>query len=198
MTSDSHLEDNDARLKAFLKNLPPQPPHAIAAEKINPAEFEAARRCMIRLYHTYNQTHAGYLIAIGVGALALFSNIEALFKFFSWIGIGLIFGFLICLFALTGLRVIYWSTVASLCTGITSNTACFYFNLINQSYFDRQEPYYADEAPYTRVIEESSCQVFFDIWHKQKLTLRGLALLISRQKRRLVNPVEIEGKIRTV
>jgi len=43
-------------------------------------EFEETRRCLLNLYNSNIQTHAGYIIAIIIGVLALISNVETFLK----------------------------------------------------------------------------------------------------------------------
>jgi hypothetical protein len=43
-------------------------------------EFEETRRCLLNIAHSKNQTHAGYLIAIVIGALTLISRWNIFFS----------------------------------------------------------------------------------------------------------------------
>jgi hypothetical protein len=44
------------------------------------SEFEENRRCLLNIAHSKNQTHAGYLIAIVIGALTLISRWDIFFN----------------------------------------------------------------------------------------------------------------------
>jgi hypothetical protein len=43
-------------------------------------DFEETRRCLLNIAHSKNQTHAGYLIAIIIGALTIISRWDAFFS----------------------------------------------------------------------------------------------------------------------
>ena len=72
-------------------------------------ELESARLSMLKFYHTYNQTHAGYAIAIVVGASAIIANIK------NFIDLNFVLAFVILLLMIGGVaiyqfkRVFYWT-----------------------------------------------------------------------------------------
>jgi hypothetical protein len=132
----------------------------IATESNVKTDFEESRRCLLNSYHSYVQTHAGYLIALIVGFFAVLSA----FKDFYTDGIGIItlYGIAIStpllvilltiLFA-SGwitLRILYWSTLASAATTIPIMSALEYFNRVNKP---NREVFYRTPAPCTQIIQ---------------------------------------------
>jgi uncharacterized membrane protein len=93
--------------------------------------FEESRRCLLTAYHSYVQNHAGYLIAIIIGLIALFSTINGFISVFG------LFVFLISALAIGGLivfdvlRMGYWSAYASTTIVISTKYAIEVFNDIN-------------------------------------------------------------------
>ncbi len=81
-------------------------------------DFESARRCLLKLTHSYVQTHAGYAIALSVGLAALFSNYQSFYE------LNLTSLFLIVLLVVIGAllymikRIVYWTLYANIVMGI--------------------------------------------------------------------------------
>jgi hypothetical protein len=59
-------------------------------EKVDETDFEETRRCLLTSYYSYVQTHAGYIIALIIGFVAIIATFESsiIATFESFIKIG--------------------------------------------------------------------------------------------------------------
>lgn len=134
-------------------------------EEICETEFEETRRCLFNSYHSYVQTHAGYMIAITISLFALISNFDPFFKsgpvvytlsfstsvslIFTWGFV--IFLILIILIMLAGLymilRIMYWTTYANFTMTLTLDSAIQLFNEYNSA-----SRTYLTRAPYMAIL----------------------------------------------
>ena len=157
----------------------PQPNIWVAKESSINNDFEESRRCLLNNYHSYVQTHAGYLIALILGLFAVIAT----FKDFLAAGLtgqiailGLI-GSIVIASAFMGLRIIYWSSWASGAITITEDNAIRYFNDENKI-----EKTYLTKAPNTHIIQ---CGIKYAI--KQNIAkneisfIRKLAIKTARK-----------------
>jgi hypothetical protein len=84
-------------------------------------DLESDRRCMLKLFHTYIQTHAGYAIGIAVGASAIAANYR------NFVELNLFPAFLILILFMIGWaayqlkRILYWTSYANVILGINSH-----------------------------------------------------------------------------
>jgi hypothetical protein len=123
----------------------------IATKKEIESDFEETRRCLLSSYHSYVQTHAGYIIALLIG---IFASIASFQDFFNY-GFYGVFAFVILnvvIFLMSGfmsLRIVYWSLLASNTIGIPMENAIENFNKQNSIY---NKPYY-NRAPNTQIIQ---------------------------------------------
>lgn len=136
-----------------------QPSLWIASKSEIIEDFEETRRCLLNNYHSYVQTHAGYLIALIIG---FFAVISAFKDFFSSEAFGILwlcgipisipfYAIIITISVVSGyavLRIIYWSTWASQAIIIPVDEAIQYFNEEN-----KKEHRYLTKAPNTVVIQ---------------------------------------------
>jgi hypothetical protein len=136
------------------------------SEKVDEADFEETRRCLLNLYHSYVQTHAGYLIALVIGLVTFIPTViftfDTLLKSLGGttvfsiliIGIILMFGLLV----LNVVRVYYWTIYANNVTFIPIDKAIKYFNErkitipINKRLEDFPE-LYSYKMPNTNIIQ---------------------------------------------
>ena len=113
--------------------------------------LKKTRRCLLTSYHTFVQTHAGFIIALAIGFFALISSFKDFlnYGFFGIVafialntGIFLISGFMV-------LRIVYWTLWASSTISIPMETAIINFNKQNAKF---KNPYYV-RAPNTQIIQ---------------------------------------------
>ncbi len=121
------------------------------------SEFEFARRAMLQLYHSNIQTHAGYIITIGVGLAALAANysnfVERSIVPSFWVLVLAFIGF--ALYALK--RIFLWTVYTSAVIAIPEYKAeklfmCWYLSdSFRRESEDRevQTGYWRDSAPFT-------------------------------------------------
>ena len=112
-------------------------------------DFEETRRCLLNSYHSYVQTHAGYIIALIIGA----STVIYSFNAFRGIGIFGTIAFIALILAILGvsgfigLRIVYWTLWASVAITLTMDKAINYFNDTNKTY--------TSKAPNTAIIQNA-------------------------------------------
>jgi hypothetical protein len=118
----------------------------IEPELIDEIDFEDSRRCLLNSYHSYVQTHAGYIIALIIGFIAIIATFESFIK--SNVGT---FAFIFLIIAIVGtsafftLRIFYWTLMVNVAISIPIDTALGYFNDANKTY--------SCKAPNTVIIE---------------------------------------------
>lgn len=101
-------------------------------DDIIPNELEDARKFLLKSYHSYVQTHAGYIIAIMLGFFALISGFDTFSKIYG----GTIF-FIILMIALVKLgafmilRITYWTCYTNYATNLTLKDVIYFFNEFN-------------------------------------------------------------------
>jgi hypothetical protein len=126
-------------------------------------QLEETRRSLLKNYHSNIQTHAGYLIALIVGALAVFSRLDIFFGNGEFVvHAGWIFLFLVGVMIITGtwtiLRIIYWTSYVNYCILFTKKQVLEYFNKKNR----KHQAYMTNEKgfpPSTAVIQWSIDQI---------------------------------------
>lgn len=101
-------------------------------QKMKP-ELEETRRCLLKMYHSDIQTHAGYLIGIIIGSLTIFSRLDAFFGSSAvFPHSGWVFLVLFGLIALAGfwtiLRIYYWTILSGYVQGTPLNEMYDLFN----------------------------------------------------------------------
>jgi hypothetical protein len=73
-------------------------------------DFEETRRCMLKVYSSHIQTHAGLLIAIIIGAFTLISRFDVFYSFRNGtVTFGLLLSILIGAGSYLLCRIFYWS-----------------------------------------------------------------------------------------
>jgi hypothetical protein len=79
--------------------------------------LENTRLCLLKLWHGYNQTHAGYLIAIIIGTLTLISRWDIVFVVYNLPIVRYAFYFILiaisCVVSYVIKRMFYWITLSS-------------------------------------------------------------------------------------
>lgn len=115
-------------------------------------EFEEARRCLLNLYHSNIQNHAGYLIAIIIGSLTLISQWDSFFsspqKPVPPITGNIFVGMIITIFIVSAyfiIRLKYWTSRADILSGIRMDEI---EELLEEPNMKRKEPLPKD-VPYT-------------------------------------------------
>jgi hypothetical protein len=95
------------------------------ASKVNVDKqtFEESRRCLLTVYHSYIQNHAGYLIALIIGLIALLSTSESFFRTLGSLGFWVSFGVVLALIFYDLLRMIYWNHCVSQAIGLSEEIA---------------------------------------------------------------------------
>jgi hypothetical protein len=91
----------------------------IDEKEIGTADIEDTRISLLKNYHSNIQTHAGYMIALIVGGLTIFSRLDIFFGKQLFVPhAGWIFIFLIGILITSGiwivLRIIYWTSYVNL------------------------------------------------------------------------------------
>jgi hypothetical protein len=143
-------------------------PYQSIIEDYEESDFEKSRRTLLNLYHSYNQTHAGYMIALIIGSLTLASRLDAFLQDTLWIVflvlmIGVAFGFLFVI-----LRLQFWAMMAAFTTGITRTETISLFNRYNSEY---NKSHYTEKPPCPKVIEMG---VLMEIYEKTETRILDL------------------------
>lgn len=112
--------------------------------------FEESRRCLLTAYHSYVQNHAGYLIAIVIGLIALLSTVNSFISIFGSTVFGISTLFILGLIFFDLLRMGYWSAYASTTILISTNYAIDTFNKINAKKISYTVEY---PAPETAILQ---------------------------------------------
>ena len=118
--------------------------------RVDETDFEDTRRCLLNSYHSYVQTHAGYLIALIIGFLAIIATFESFFK--TLVGIGFFIFLILALFGTSvfmALRIVYWTYYANVTLTITFGHTIQLFNDYNSSI----DLPYKEKAPNTAIIQ---------------------------------------------
>lgn len=157
-------------------------PWEARTDRIDKKEFEEARRCLLNSYHSYVQNHAGYVIALVIGLLALISNYDSFLK----TGSVIVFGFF-CFFIMLIVgaffymvrRIQYWTSFADLALCLTLDDVILFFNYRNSTW---PNPYLT-EAPHLAILQLAIYQrlrigdpnmlVFADGWQGLKYWILG-------------------------
>jgi hypothetical protein len=131
-------------------------------------DLEDVRKILVKSALSYNQTHAGYIIAIALGFFALVSNFEPFFKsperisLFIVLMVGLI---MVAVYLV--LRAIYWSTFESYLMCLNLNQVIALFNKNNS---EVKYPFF-DRAPNMAILQRATWQVIKDDkfmpWYKK-------------------------------
>jgi hypothetical protein len=133
-------------------------------------EFEESRRCLLNSYHSYVQTHAGYMIAITIGFLTIISNFDSFFKSgpviatlsistvfltFTWGFLAFLILIFLILFASWYMikRIRYWASYASLAVSLTFDDAILLFNEYNAKREKDGLRYYYEKALCTAILQ---------------------------------------------
>jgi hypothetical protein len=149
-------------------------------ELINENDFEESRRCLLTSYHSYVQTHAGYIIGLIIGLFAVIAT----FHDFLINGFWGTFAFIFLILAILGtsaymtLRIFYWTAYANVANGISIDNALDYFNNYNKNKKDKKLVYFS-KAPNTAIIQHAiveQLQIDFNRspWYYRNLVLRNI------------------------
>jgi uncharacterized membrane-anchored protein YhcB (DUF1043 family) len=118
-------------------------PYQLTAQKAETliSEFEVTRRCLLKMYHSNIQTHAGYLIGIIIGSLTLFSRLDTFFvQSAVSLYFDLIFWFLLWVVIIAGiwviLRIVYWTSASNYIFSNTLNDIREKFNSRNKRVYE--------------------------------------------------------------
>ena len=132
----------------------------VATEKdIPPKSLEDARKLLLDSFHSYVQTHAGYIIAIMLGFFAVMSSLDTFFQnLFLIIVFGLLMVGLVGLGIYMILRITYWTSMANYTICITVKYAIQYFNEFNST----AKHYFWDEAPPIAILQNAISQNYKD------------------------------------
>jgi len=145
-------------------------------ESVDNADFEDSRRCLMNSYHSYVQTHAGYIIALTIGLFTIISASETFLKYGFWqvqafafysLIAGILFGIVVMF-----LRIVYWTLWANVAITIPISKALEYFNNSNKIYSTKA----ANTAIIQSAIRE---QILQTIEEKKLLWYEKLAIKIA-------------------
>ena len=142
-------------------------------------DFEESRRCLLNNYHSYVQTHAGYLIALIIGLFAIVATFKDFFVngFIGLLAFLGLTGSILLVSAFMGLRIIYWSSWASAAITIPIEKAVRYFNEDNKI-----EKTYLTRAPNTQIIQLGIRDAIKqNIARKEISRIRKLAIKTARK-----------------
>jgi hypothetical protein len=119
---------------------------------MEPTLFEETRRCLLNSYHSYVQSHAGYMIALIIGFIALFASVETFWKdIYGIIAFLVLVGFIVAGSIFDYLRIAYWSALVSNTIVVIREQAVQIFNETNPK---SANPYF-EEAPYTAILQNA-------------------------------------------
>jgi len=124
-------------------------------DKVDEKDFEDTRKCLLNSYHSYVQTHAGYIIGLIIGASAVIYSFNALHA----IGVWGIFAFVALILVILGaslffaLRIFYWTLWANVAIIIPIGEALEYFNNRKITNKDIENIDYLYKAPNTNIIQ---------------------------------------------
>jgi len=151
--------------------------------KVN--DFEKDRHCLLEIYHSKIQTHAGYIIAIAIGSFALLSSQKYLFPV---IVVDVILSLLLGLVAYQFFRINYWTKLSNyVIKAQLTETETFYSNYCSQiekKYEKRREQgkkvyeYNLKVAPYTFRIERKAIDYFENVTFFKNAFLRLIIYVI--------------------
>ena len=122
----------------------------VPKDEINESEFDESRRCLLNTYNSYIQTHAGYMIALIIGFLALLSS----FRSFIDGGLVAVIFFVILLagvlkaFSYILLRITFWSSFANDAISLSQGEVIRSFIDANP----KKEEQFFKEAPCTGIL----------------------------------------------
>jgi len=120
----------------------------IEPELIDEIDFEDSRRCLLNSYHSYVQTHAGYIIALIIGFIAIVVTFESFIKSSGTIAFVLLIIAIVGTSAFFALRIFYWTLLANVAIRIPIDVALGYFNDYNA-----EKKRYSCKAPNTAIIQ---------------------------------------------
>lgn len=163
-------------------------------QKMKP-ELEETRRCLLKMYHSDIQTHAGYLIGIIIGSLTVFSRLDAffgssaVFPHSSWVFL-VLFGLIALAGFWTILRIYYWTILAGYVQGTPLNEIYDFFNKKNNERAQKKEKgnyFPVDlEPPPTVVIQWAIDRALDrDVREKKLGCSKKIALWTTRSPKRL-------------
>ncbi len=120
-------------------------------------ELEETRRCLLNMYHSSIQTHAGYLIAIIIGSLTLFSRWQDFFNciapwYSEWVFLVLLY-LLIVIGFWTIMRISYWNSYSNYALGIIPKTVVKKFNEYNKYKYEETGECYFEKPPRTTMLQ---------------------------------------------
>ena len=120
--------------------------------QIDEPDFEDTRRCLLNSYHSYVQTHGGYIIALLIGLFAVIATFHDFLVNGFWGSFAFIFLILAILVATTlmAVRVIYWTFYTNIVLTIPIGEAIRLFNDYNKLNTTRS---YKEKAPNTAIIQ---------------------------------------------
>jgi hypothetical protein len=123
-------------------------------EEICEKEFEETRRCLLNSYHSYVQTHAGYIIALVIGLFSLISRFDAFIKSDGWTVAFVVLVIATILVALYMVcRIFYWTSYATHALFMPIDEAIRLFKEHNRKP-DVKTPYLEESpAPYTAILQ---------------------------------------------
>ena len=146
---------------------------------VNRNDFEESRRCLLTAYHSYVQNHAGYLIAVIIGLIALFTSSSSFFRFGSLafvISLGLITALIIYVL----IRMEFWTSYANQAITLGFELSIYNFNKLNS---ESPSPYTNKfPAPESAILQIAAyCQLKF-LAENPKTPLRKRILFIIINK----------------
>ena len=138
--------------------------------------LEETRRCLLNMYHSNIQTHAGYLIGIIIGSLALFSRMDtffgtlAVFVYSDWFFLFLLW-LIIIAFIWNVLRIVYWTSYVNNAITLSAKEAAEKFNRHNVKRKEKGESYYVktNKPPLTIMFQRG-----IEKWHEETRAQLGL------------------------
>jgi hypothetical protein len=150
-------------------------------------EFEETRRCLFNSYHTYVQTHAGYLIAIVIGGITLVVSWKDFIVsgFWHWWLIGIYVALIILIVLGLGymiMRTNYWTVHANIATNPSLDYVVSYYETLNS----KNPKIYPESTPYLNMLQLTITHLIHNLKREmkrdKKVTLLRLALWLARSK----------------
>jgi hypothetical protein len=153
----------NGRIEGLLKgmkketNSPKPEPWKATQNDIKENELEDSRKTLLNSYHSYVQTHAGYIIAISLGFFGFMSSIDIFLKRYE---LTLLFVILIGGLVILGgymiLRIVYWTSYANYATNLRLKEVVAWFNIYNS----KAEHPFPEKAPTIAILQNAVKQAF--------------------------------------
>jgi hypothetical protein len=152
-------------------------------------ELEGMRKTLLKMYHSNIQTHAGYLIAIIIGSLTLFSRLDTFFGNSLFIGSGWAFLVLLWLILMAGiwaiLRIVYWTSYANVALTISVDDMKIGFNNKNARLVSTGSGYDETKIPPNTAVLSFAIDEAHDYPVKPFPLGKRIALITARDKKLL-------------